>query len=365
MVNSPKPSGLLPPVLVLSTGRCGSTMISDILNLHPHVLSLSELFSFTGLTSFAKNRRSGDWMWSYLSKPRSHTRLMLRGDFSELLYPFDIPGARFTRADVPPIMCAVLPHLTADHDALYDELEPVIRALPTQNPAEQYRRIFGWLCRKFGNVVWAERSGASLLSASVLLRHFPEARVVHVYRDGRDVALSMSRHYLFRMIVASLMTLRLGPLDPLQLLQHDRLWEQVMTRLTPAMSGFALKRRLPYERLDLTHFGAFWSRMIEQADRVLGQQPSDRVLNVKFEDVQVDPEGQIRRLIRFISTDLEDADWVRMASSIPRPTKSRFPELTVGEQRSLTESCRPGLELLGYCAQPDVDNRVTRTLAGV
>ena len=35
------------PIFVLSTGRCGSTTLSNILNLHP-ALSLSEFVSFTG-----------------------------------------------------------------------------------------------------------------------------------------------------------------------------------------------------------------------------------------------------------------------------------------------------------------------------
>ena len=35
------PTLTIPPVFVLSTGRCGSTMVSDILNRHPDVLSIS------------------------------------------------------------------------------------------------------------------------------------------------------------------------------------------------------------------------------------------------------------------------------------------------------------------------------------
>ena len=33
-----------PPVFIVSTGRCGSTMMSDIARLHPKLLSLSEFF---------------------------------------------------------------------------------------------------------------------------------------------------------------------------------------------------------------------------------------------------------------------------------------------------------------------------------
>ena len=110
------------PVLVLSTGRCGSTMVSDLLNIHPRVLSLSEFFSYVGVHQlFRRSRVSGEWMWAYLSRQRRHTQLMLREtSYEEFLYPVDDPGARFTRSDLPPILCATLPHLTSGHEALFD-----------------------------------------------------------------------------------------------------------------------------------------------------------------------------------------------------------------------------------------------------
>ena len=58
-----------PPVFVLSTGRCGSTMVSEMLNKHPDILSVSELFSTLGLTAFPGRKVNGEWMWRLLSKP--------------------------------------------------------------------------------------------------------------------------------------------------------------------------------------------------------------------------------------------------------------------------------------------------------
>ena len=191
----------IPPVLVLNTGRCGSTMISDILNRHPRILSLSEFFSFNGLAAFNRRRRSGQYIWRLCSQQQARTRLMLQGDFEELLYPFNAPNAGFTRENIPPIMCATLPHLTPEPEALYHELAPHAQQWPPCPPADQYRQLFAWLCQRFNRDVWVERFGGSLLSAAILLRRFPEARIIHIYRDGRDVARSMSRHYLFRTIV--------------------------------------------------------------------------------------------------------------------------------------------------------------------
>lgn len=339
----------IPPVLVLSTGRCGSTMISDVLNRHPAILSVSEFFTFLDISLFAGRKVTGDWAWRLYSTPSPRMRLIARGEnFSELLYPVDDPEARFGRDDVPPILCVVLPHLTDRFEELFDELEPVVRGQPKQVPAAHYRFLFEWLARRFDKRVWAERGGATLLLASRLLRLFPDARVIHVFRDGRETTLSMSRHPPFRDLLA--VSRRVGrwgvnlqrTLDRLE--RHDR--------LTAWLGRFAHRfvdmDRLPYDELGLPDFAALWSTMIETGHRAFGHFPEDRLLNVRFEDVQADPEGQLRRLIRFISPDLEDEAWLQEAATIPHPTPSRFARLDTDTQRAITEACLPGLERLGY-----------------
>ena len=137
------------PVLVLSTGRCGSTMISDVLNLHPDVLSLSEVFSLLGPLALFRKRLSGRAMWALCSRQNPALRVLLSADPvpSEILYPFDDPHARYATHNVPPILCTMLPHLTPDYENLYDDLEPIVRARPRAALGDQYRHLFEWLRR--------------------------------------------------------------------------------------------------------------------------------------------------------------------------------------------------------------------------
>ncbi len=65
----------IPPVFVFSTGRCGSTVISQMLNKHPDILSLSEFFSVLGLRAFVGKKVSGDWMWRLYSEPAQRTSI--------------------------------------------------------------------------------------------------------------------------------------------------------------------------------------------------------------------------------------------------------------------------------------------------
>ena len=343
------PAMAIPPVFVLSTGRCGSTMVSDILNRHPDVLSISEFFSSLGLTIFARRRATGDWMWRLYNQPGKLMSVIAKGEsFSELLYPVDDPNTRFTRLNLPPILAVTLPHLTDRYEELFDELEPVVRGQPKQPPADHYRVLFAWLGARFGGKVWVERGGGSLLFASRLLRHFPEARVVHVYRDGRETTLSMSRHPLFRTMLAMARKYRTWGISLEKMIARMDRQDRLTAYLGRLAWVFTSLEQLPFDELTLPDFAAFWNGMIETGYRVFGHFPPDRLLNLRFEDMQADPEGQIRRLIRFIAPQLEDDAWVREVVTIPRPTPSKFAQLSAAEQHAITEACRPGLEQLGY-----------------
>src|SRR4051794_7431989 len=118
--------------LVLSTGRCGSTALSDLIRHGSDVTSLSELFTPLQPLPDARTACTGDGMWAVLSEPRSFTTALTRthSEPSEFLYRFD-DGARFTRNEgVAPICITTLPHLVgSETDALFAELEPDVRAL--------------------------------------------------------------------------------------------------------------------------------------------------------------------------------------------------------------------------------------------
>ena len=339
----------IPPVLILSTGRCGSTMLSEILNRHPAVLSVAEFFSAFQMAAFGLRRPSGEEMWRLFSQQTQRNRLALRESFGELLYPFDEPGARYTLRTIPPILALTLPHITDRHEELYAELEPVVRAQGRRSPADQYRALFSWLAVRFDRRVWVERSGGSLLLAPILTRNFPEARIVHIYRDGRNTAISLSGHAMFRGLLAKERKLRSWRVDPVANMPFIQRWNRLGYWLDNLADRFIDLDKLPYDEVSLPDFARFWSDLIRLGHRTFGHFPADRLLNMRFEDVQADPKGQIRRLIRFISPELEDESWLREVAKIPKPsTRSRFDDLSDEEQAAVTEACRPGLELLGY-----------------
>ncbi|WP_374443746.1 sulfotransferase [Stella sp.] len=349
MTGEPPDPFTIPPVLVLSTGRCGSTMISDLLNRHPAVLSLSEFMVLLGQEAFAHRRLSGARMWRILSRQSPALRAMIRdaGVMEEVLYPLGTPGARFGVEDLPPIAMTALPHLTDRHDALFDELATVVPAQPRRDLAEQYRFLFAHLGRRFGRRVWVERSGGSLMFARKLLRLFPEARVIHVFRDGRDVAPSMAGHPNFRVLVGAIAAYRRFGIDACRNFERDR-GRLANVWLERALFPFLDARKLA-ARPTLADFGDFWSRLVRSGQAALSALPEERVLDLRFEDVQARPREMLDRMIRFIDPSLADAAWLDAAAAVPRPTTRRkFAALPADEQRALTAACAPGLAALGY-----------------
>lgn len=339
----------VPPVFVLSSGRCGSTMLSDILNTHPDILSLSEFFSFHGTAMFRRRRATGERMWKILSRQSGWTRFMVRGRMKELIYPLDSPRSRYSRQDLPPVLCATLPHIAERYEELFREMEPVVRSFPRRSTADQLRSVFGWLCARTGAKVWVERSGASAVYGATLLHRFPDARIVHMYRDGRDAALSMMRHAAFRDMMVYILALRKRGYDPLKTrTMRSAFWDRLALCAQPLIYALLLPRPVPYDRLRPAHFGTMWSDMVARTFEVLDRVPAERVLHLRFEDVLSEPEREIRRVVRFVGPEPEDDDWIARASEIPRPPPSRRGDLDPAGLDALTEACRPGLERLGY-----------------
>ena len=141
---------------------------------------------------------------------------MLAGSRDRIIYPFDTPQARYSAHDIPSILCVALPHLTPDYERLFEELGPVVRGRPKATLPEQYLFMFEWLCKRLGRRVWVERSGGSLLFGRRLMGLFPQARVVHIHRDGRDTALSMSQHPAFKAGPALMRRLQRMGVDPVR-----------------------------------------------------------------------------------------------------------------------------------------------------
>ena len=352
------------PVIVVGTGRCGSTLVSAMMRAHPEVLSLSELFSFvTDLGSripqaFAAEPVDGAAFWRVLAATPPRASLLLRHGLrmDEVAYPFERGRYRASEG-VPAVLTTMLPHLVDDPaddpDARFDELAAVMSARPPAPMAEHYRFMFAHLMQCHGRRTWVERSGGSLRVVQRLVHAFPEARFVHLVRDGRDTAISMSRHIGFRMALIGIQLLELLGVDPWQSddrSEADDLDDELAALLPERFTAEA------FERYDLSPSlcGHYWSGEIRRGLQVLGTLPPDRVLTLRYEDLLADPHAGVTRLGEALGLGPVDPRWREAAVAMVGRGRSSWRALPLADQRELHDACAPGMAALaehGVCWQ--------------
>lgn len=321
-------------------------MLSNMLRPHPDLLSISEFITSLSSWAFRGQELDGEALFRRLNTLSPGGRALLTNGFKmeEFLYEFG-PQSRYRPDNLPPILCATLPHLSDTPDQLWDELAVEVRARPKATVAEQYRFVFDWLTRRFQKKIWLERSGSSLMFVNILAQWYPDARFVHIHRNGPDNVLSMARHPFFRLRVEVADKLGKVGLDPFSPLHTPGL-SPYMPLLETVRFRFFNAERFRRGETDLASFGRYWSKLILRGVEDLARLPKERVLTMRYEDLLQTPREELTRLIDFIGPEYQDAKWLEGAAGLPRSNPSAFLKLSPEEQTRLTEACRPGQERL-------------------
>jgi len=345
------------PTFVVGTGRCGSTMLSNMLREHPKVLSLSEFFiSVTDGArtpqaveqAFPRHAIDGPAFWRIVAGPSPYFNFQLRNGVPnpELIYPWQASTARFSlKTGIPAISLMTLPHLTEDCDGLFEILRDEVETWPSASIERHYRQLFGWLASHFGKALWIERSAGGLGMAQQLLTSFPDARIVHLARDGRDASLSMFVHMGFRHGVATIMLGQHLGVDPIVSTDRTRI-DSVPAELRPFLPEEFDVARLDKFEVSPPLCGQFWTQQVESGLKILATLPADRLLMLRYEDFFTDPKRQLDTFTAFLGEDYVDEDWSFRCAATVRPPRSTWRDLPADEARALTEACRPGFEQL-------------------
>lgn len=333
-----------PVVFVVGTGRTGSSMLSKILRTHPEILSVNELFvSVSGAAALPAEPLTGADFWKLLAAPNFVFDAMTANGtpLPEFLYP-RVPGRRFSAetTGIPAISLMVLPHLTEDPDAVYDALAEEVVTWPERVIARHYEALFGVLAARFGGRVVVERSGHSLEWVPQLWETFPYAKFVHLYREGPDCALSMSRHLGFRSSALVREVLDRTGADSLLDLTPERL-QALPPDLAALATGFTFDAVRDRD-VPLTRFGTLWSEMIVEGTGHLAKLPADRRTTVRFEELLAARPAELTRLAEFMGVD-PDPDWLRTGGELLDDSRrGAAARLDPGELAALRESCEPG-----------------------
>lgn len=207
-----------PPFFILGCPRSGTTLLQVLLDSHPALAIPPESFIFD---------RFGPLLGTYgdLADPAR-----LRALAADVLADERIRdwGLRATPAE--------LLERTAERSA-----------------AGLFDALFSLYARQSGKTRWGDKTPQHALRIPELLAVYPGARIIHLIRDGRDVAESTAR-------------IAIGPCS---ILAIARRWRRYMETVAAASAGL----------------------------------PADQFLEVRFEDLVRDPAAARRRIMSFIGED--------------------------------------------------------------
>lgn len=308
------------PIFVLSSGRAGSTLLAKMIHRHPRLLCVSDLFEPVGEVPYFDRSRTVDGaaFFRVLSSPSFEQRIAYWREqpTSELLFlhPDDDMVSLLTSY--------TLPFLTGgDPMALFDELRRAVEAFPPATLADHLVRCFDWLRDRYGKALWVERTGGSLPHTREILATWPDAKIVHNYRDTRETAISMMTGSFFRLY-----------------LELER---------NPDLDEWDWEHMPRQERM-----GRMLNRWIVDAVGALDEHPREQRFDLSYEELMADTAGTLLRLSGFLfdrdEPTPEDLAWAEEQKKVVRPAPLRFPTLPEDEQRKLQAVCEDGLRALGY-----------------
>ncbi|MBN1999821.1 sulfotransferase [candidate division KSB1 bacterium] len=236
---------IVKPILIIGTGRCGSSIFHKLLSRHPNIAWLSGL----------NNRLPG--------VPGLHKGLLL----ADSVFPFN----RFIKRILPPSettlyweylapgFSTACRNLTAD-DLHRDVKTRTIRKLErfvTPQRNRQMHKFTGW-----------PRIG-------YLLDLFPDACFIHIFRDGRAVALSYLQQPWW--------TGWRGP--------DNWLWGTLPGKYNQEWQESGRS---------FTVLAAInWKLLMDAIDRDTANLPPGRLLQIKYESLTADPQGIFNSVLNF------------------------------------------------------------------
>lgn len=193
--------------------------------------------------------------------------------------------------------------------------------------------------------------GSTTFVMEPLLRRFPDLRLVHIVRDGRDVSLSEDGHLNLPFWhplprrpdkVARVVARRAG---------LDRRIDRYRRRIYFG-SDADVWMGIPVRRADLLRHRYLvqmegWRRNVAEIRR-LGGEIGDRYTEIRYEDLVGAPEATVRRVLDAVGLEITDATERFVAERAFRTSVRKWErEPPIGERADdFSAACRHGADLL-------------------
>lgn len=291
------------PFFIVGSGRCGTNLLRDMLRKHPQIKIPPEThFFFTLHDKFGTEKISSK---DYLGTIEDH----YSSDGSQL-----IELIAKTEYDSYPEFKSRF--LSACSEAGID------RARVPIYTEKLYEVLYGSTDYYFG-----DKTPHYGVEMNTIREFWPDAKFIHLIRDGVHVADSMTRHPGF-----------------IKLINGDISIDQ-LDRCTYEAEVVDL----PSSQIDIEDALDLWERLVKKTRSNGRKLPEDSYIEMKYESVLLNPDPNISKIGDFLGVETYQ-NWRRRATAVPRPfylnnIRNRFTDI---EYNRLFENVQPTMEGFGY-----------------
>jgi hypothetical protein len=334
------PSERMPVFFVVGHGRSGTTWLMQILDAHPEILCKGEGYLFN------RNFRRDDLK-------DLHPRLKVSSLYNAI-------------ANSEYLKLWTERSVWAAHGDAEEHLDNLTRLAVgyflTRRLSKAGKKIVGdktpfissEILREMipeSNGAYPEANTASYNGVEVLgeiARILPEAKVIHIIRDGRDVAVSMM-HFMWSRAIDQ--EGGLYTLEPEELRRRDAYRQDPSAALA---KGLFTERRL-------TTIARGWNGLVSEALECGTTLLGDRYIEVRYEHLLSRPEEEVRRLLAFLGADASEG---AVKSCVETTGFERLSKRERGQEDSTSVRFRKGVAGDWRNAFSEEDKRVFKEEAG-
>ena len=304
--------------IIISNGRSGSTLLSDLIAEEPDTCSVQEFLMSAPALSGMHDLLTGTAYWELLSSPKEEVAALFRVGIppKEIRYP---AGGRWAgRLTELPRLLITLGKLTDDPDGLFDRLGERVPGFGVQDLAAHHRQFMDLLAELTGRHGWVERSGGSNQIVHWILGGFPDVRIVHLTRNWADTAASMSKHASFQLIQMRVEAIGRYGIDPFRVTPGQSVPPELEAYLPDRLTAEVIRER----GRDAGKFLSLCAFMTSQADQALADHPPRQLLTMAYEDLVADPLTELTALGEFLSFT-DPSGWAgRVAHRVKTPVRA-------------------------------------------
>ena len=298
------------PIFIVSCGRTGSTLISNILNDHREICIISDLIEPVGNNSFLTNKEkkiTGDKFFEEISRKTSQSRINYwrKHKTKELLF---LPKKD---DDVSCLNCYTLPFLFKDVNNKYNLIKNYFFSQKRNKKSKHLLNFFNLLKNLSKKKLFVERTGGAIHHFEKIINFFPNSKIIFSYRNPLETAISMRNYPFFRMY---------------ELMRNNK-----------KLSYWNFNKKKSYWK---------YGDMLENWYKVFFKNKSkikkNNFYSYSFEKLSFDSENTLGEILKFILNKRKlnsyDIDFISKKKNKVKRVDLKFNQLSVSEKNKLTLS---------------------------